>query len=160
LANKRLHVEEDPRIALILDELPGVNCGGCGYAGCSNFSDNLVKGNVAVSGCPVCGLDAVQEIAGILGVKAEAGKKLIARVLCQGGKFESARKAEYVGIQSCLAATLLNGGSKTCEYGCVGYGDCVNECTFDAMYLSENGLPVIIAERCTGCGKCAAPGKS
>jgi len=155
LANKRLHVEEDPRIALILNELPGANCGGCGYAGCSNFSDNLVKGNVVVSGCPVCDSDAVQEIAGILGVKAEAGKKLIARVLCQGGRFESARKAEYVGIQSCLAATMLNGGSKTCEYGCVGYGDCVNECTFDAMYLNENGLPVIIAERCTGCGKCA-----
>ena len=155
LANKRLHVEEDPRTALILDELPGANCGGCGYAGCANFCDNLVNGNVEVSGCPVCNSDAVQEIAEILGIEAEVGEKMIARVLCQGGKSESAYKAEYVGIQSCMATIMLNGGSKACEYGCVGYGDCVNECTFDAMYLNKNGLPVIIDERCTGCGNCA-----
>ncbi len=79
---------------------------------------------------------------------------MIARVMCQGGMVETAKKAEYIGIHSCLAASIVGGGEKLCEFGCIGYGDCVDACPFDAMYMNNNGLPVVIEDKCTGCGKC------
>lgn len=155
VANKKLYVEEDPRIVAVLEWLPGANCGGCGYPGCANFAENLVAGRVELSGCPVCDDDSRAEIAAILGIDATSGEKLIARVMCQGGNNEAALKAEYRGIENCTAALLLGGGDKLCEYGCLGFGDCIEACPFDAMYMGENGLPVVIEDKCTGCGKCA-----
>ncbi len=154
IADKKLRVEEDPRIGKILDELPGANCGGCGYPGCGNFADNIVTGKVQISGCPVSSDYAIEAIAGIMGVEANKGERMIARVFCQGGIAETAIKADYVGIQSCIAVNLLGGGEKLCENGCLGFGDCIKACPFDAMYMSANGLPVVIEEKCTGCGNC------
>lgn len=155
IANKKLHVEEDPRIEQVTELLPGSNCGGCGYPGCSNFAENVVKGNVEVTECGVSAPEEITEIADLLGVDAEAGEKEIARVMCRGGIYETAKKAEYAGIESCLAANISGGGEKLCEYGCLGFGECVDACTFDAMYMDDNGLPVVIEDKCTGCGKCA-----
>ncbi len=142
-------------IEKILNELPGANCGGCGLPGCSSFANSIVSGEIGLSGCPVCNDDAREAIAGILGLKAAKGEKIVARVLCQGGNYESARKGEYLGIEKCTAANITGGGDKLCLYGCLGYGECVDSCPFDAMYMSENGLPVIIEDKCTGCGNCA-----
>jgi Na+-translocating ferredoxin:NAD+ oxidoreductase RNF subunit RnfB len=89
-----------------------------------------------------------------MGVEADKSERKIARVLCQGGRAETAKKGIYAGIPTCIAATFAGGGDKLCSYGCIGFGDCVKVCPFDAMYLNENGLPVIIDEKCTGCGKC------
>ena len=154
LANKKLYVEEDPRIAQVEEILPGANCGGCGYPGCKSFAENVVKGNVAVEDCTVASQDEIEEIAEILGVEAGTSEKQVARVMCLGGIEETAKKAEYYGIESCVAAELSGGGDKLCEYGCLGYGDCVDSCPFDAIYMGENGLPVVIDELCTGCGNC------
>ena len=154
VANKKLHVEEDPRIALVLDNLPGANCGGCGLPGCGSFAESLVHGEVEISGCPVCSDDAREAIAGVMGIEAAKGEKLIARVMCQGGHYESAKKGEYLGIESCTAAHISGGGDKLCLHGCLGYGECVDSCPFDAMEMSENGLPVIDEDKCTGCGNC------
>lgn len=154
LANKKLYVEEDPRIAQISDVLPGANCGGCGFAGCANFSENVVNGEISPSDCPVCNDDVVEEIAAIMGLEAEKGEKLVARVLCQGGDYETAKKASYYGAESCIATHITGGGDKLCAYGCLGFGECVDACTFDAMYMTDNGLPAIIEDKCTGCGNC------
>ncbi|NOZ03723.1 MAG: RnfABCDGE type electron transport complex subunit B [FCB group bacterium] len=156
LAGKKLQVEEDPRVALIREELPGANCGGCGYPGCGNFAENLTLGKSEISGCPVCNQEAADAIAAILGVEVESRERQVARVMCQGGLDETAKKGTYAGIQSCIAATLVHGGDKLCDYGCIGFGDCVQACTFDAMYMSANGLPVVLEDRCTGCGNCAS----
>jgi len=155
IANKKLHVDEDPRIEQVNELLPGANCGGCGYPGCANFAENVVKGTVDVTECGVSSPEDIEEIAAILGIDAEAGEKEIARVMCQGGTYETAKKAEYAGIESCVAVNISGGGEKYCEYGCLGYGECIDACTFDAMYMSDNGLPVVIEDKCTGCGKCA-----
>jgi len=155
IANKKLHVEEDPRIEKVNDALPGANCGGCGFAGCMNFAENVVKGNAPINGCPVGGVETANKIAQILGVKVEAGEPLKARVLCQGGLNEMAVKGEYMGLESCVAAHISGGATKLCEWGCLGFGDCVDACPFDAMYMSENRLPVVIEDKCVGCGKCA-----
>jgi len=154
VAEKKLHVDEDMRIIRIVELLPGANCGACGYPGCSNFAENIVKGNAPFDGCPVCNSDNLDEIAAIMGTEAKKSERMIARVMCQGGNAETATKAEYIGIHSCLAASIVGGGEKLCEYGCIGYGDCVDACPFDAMYMNTNGLPVISDDKCTGCGKC------
>ena len=39
---KKFKVEEDPRIDLVAECLPGANCGGCGFAGCRNFAEACV----------------------------------------------------------------------------------------------------------------------
>lgn len=154
LANKKLHVEEDPRIELIGDLLPGANCGSCGYAGCANFAENLVGGKSQLNECPVCGAEAAAKIAQILGVEVESGERQIAVVMCQGGDGTVKKKAEYEGIQSCIAATFVSGGERACSYGCIGYGDCVAACPFDAIHMNEKRIPVVDREKCTGCGKC------
>ena len=51
--------------------------------------------------------------------------------------------------------SVVSGGHKLCYYGCLGGGDCVNACPFDAIIMQENGLPRIIEELCTGCGICS-----
>ncbi len=154
VAHLKLHVEVDPRIEMVLEELPGVNCGGCGYPGCSAFAEHVVNGDAKISGCPVNTEDGVEEISNIMGVKTEEREKQIARVLCKGGINETAVKGNYLGIKTCLAAHLAFGGGKLCRYGCLGFGDCVKSCPFDAIVMNENGLPDIIEEKCTGCGNC------
>lgn len=154
LANKKLYVVEDPHIKEITAALPGANCGACGFAGCANYAEKLFAGEAELSACNVASSEAIAEIAHILGVETIARELQIARVMCQGGIAEAAKKAEYLGIRSCLAADLMAGGEKQCSYGCLGFGDCIAACPFDALYLNKNGLPVVIEERCTGCGKC------
>jgi electron transport complex protein RnfB len=156
LANKKLHVEEDPRIALIGDLLPGANCGSCGYAGCANFAEKLVGGESQVTNCPVCGAEAAAKIAEILGVEVSFEERKVAVVFCQGGKGVVKEKASYTGIKSCIAATLVSGGERACAYGCIGYGDCVVACPFDAIQMNSKGLPEVDREKCTGCGNCVS----
>ncbi|MFH2129367.1 MAG: RnfABCDGE type electron transport complex subunit B [bacterium] len=153
-ADIKLHVDEDPRIALVLDELPGANCGGCGYPGCSAFAERIVDGSASITACPVNTADGVAEIAMIMGVEAEAGEKIVARVLCKGGKEQTAKKGEYIGIKTCMAAHLTFGADRLCQYGCLGYGDCEQSCPFDAIKMDDNGLPIVDDEKCTGCGNC------
>ncbi len=154
IANKKLHVEEDPKIGLIADLLPGANCGSCGYAGCANFAENLTTGKAQLASCPVCGVDAQNKIAQILGVVVEAGVRKVAVLMCQGGEGSVKQKADYVGIQSCIGATFAAGGERACSYGCMGMGDCVAACPFDAIHMAGNGLPVVDRVKCTGCGNC------
>ena len=120
IANKKLHVKEDPRISQIIELLPGANCGACGFPGCTSFAENVVNGNVAIDSCPVCSSDVIEEVAAIMGVEAEKGEQMIARVMCQGGVAETAKKTEYVGIRSCIAAEVVYGVEKLCDFGCIG----------------------------------------
>lgn len=155
IADKKLRVEENPLIGFVNDALPGANCGACGKAGCYDFAVNVVDGNVGPNGCPVGGQEVANTIAGLLGVEAGAAVKIVARVLCRGGNIEAARKmVEYRGPQTCATMDLVSGGAKMCQYGCMGGGDCVDVCTFNAIHLNENGLPVVVDEMCTGCGMC------
>lgn len=155
LANKKLSVEENPLIGKINDVLPGANCGACGKAGCYDFALNIVEGDAKVNGCPVGGSDVAIEVANLMGVEVGAIVKMVPRVLCRGGSAETTKKAaEYYGPLSCSAMKLVSGGEKLCYYGCLGGGDCVEACTFDAMYMNENGIPEVIEDLCTGCTMC------
>ncbi len=155
IADKKLRVYEDPKIAEINEVLPGANCGGCGYAGCYDFAVNVVGGKASVTGCPVGGEDCAQDVANIMGVDAGASVKMLPRILCRGGHQEAVKKmVDYYGPLSCSAMAVVSGGDKQCYYGCLGGGDCVEACPFNAMVMNDNGLPEVIEELCTGCGNC------
>ena len=58
-------------------------------------------------------------------------------------------------MPDCAAAKLIQGGPKSCKFGCIGFGNCVRVCPFDALSMGDDGLPVVDKAKCTGCGKCA-----
>ena len=155
IADKKLRVEENPLIGKINDILPGANCGACSKAGCYDFAVNLVDGTVPVNGCPVGGEETSIEIANLLGVDADSAVKMIPRVLCRGGNSQAANKAvDYYGPLSCSAMDVVSGGNKLCFDGCLGGGECVDACPFNAIYMNENSLPEVIEDLCTGCSMC------
>lgn len=153
LAANYFKIEEDARVATILAILPGANCGACGAAGCHDFASKVAKGEVAVSGCLVGGEKIAKKIAEIMGETGFTVHKQVAAVHCGAKLNQRKLKASYSGVKTCAAADLIGGGGLLCNYGCLGYGDCVCACPFDAIHLKE-GLPVTDPEKCTACGKC------
>ena len=154
-ASKKFKVEVDPKVEQVLEVLPGANCGGCGYPGCSGYAEAVVKGIAEIDLCAPGGAAVIEEIARILG-KENTGSTVpkIAAVHCRGGKAEAKERFLYQGIFDCTAAQLVAGGSKACVYGCLGLGSCVRACPFDALSMGSNGLPVVDEKKCTGCGIC------
>jgi electron transport complex protein RnfB len=147
-------VEVDPRVEEIAAVLPGANCGSCGAAGCFSFAEGVVTGTQSPSGCMPGGTEVVLRIAAILGCAVEEQTPMRAVVNCKGGHKEARQKFEYMGVKDCRAALLLSGGNKACEYGCLGFGSCVETCQFQSIEMGDNGLPIVYPELCTGCGLC------
>jgi Na+-translocating ferredoxin:NAD+ oxidoreductase subunit B len=154
LTHRRMWVWEDPRIDGVNELLPGANCGACGYAGCRAFAEAAVNGQVEPAKCTVMSPEMRDDVAGFLGVDAGAADRRVARLLCAGGRDVAPAKAEYFGITSCAAAVAVGGGGKGCAWGCVGHGDCAVACTFDAIVMNEQGLPVVDIDKCTACNDC------
>jgi Na+-translocating ferredoxin:NAD+ oxidoreductase subunit B len=154
LANRKFKVVEDPRIDGVADMLPGNNCGACGVAGCRAFAELLVKGEVQPATCTVMGEADRLDVAAFLGVDAGEANKRVARLLCAGGTSVAPRKAAYHGIESCAAAVAVSGGGKGCAWGCLGYADCAVACTFDAIQMNADDLPVVDIDKCTACNDC------
>ena len=154
---QKFKVIEDPRIDEVADKLPGANCGGCGFAGCRNFAEAIVKaGNMDNLNCPVGGNTIIKEIAPILGIIAVERDPQIAVVRCSGSLAKAPKKVEYDSAATCAFAHNLFAGESGCPYGCLGLGDCVISCKFDAIYIDKiTGLPVVSNEKCVSCGACA-----
>lgn len=151
-ASDKCAVDTDPRIDQVVDALPGVNCGACGYSGCSAYAEAVVTEGVAPNLCTVGGAEAAEEVAGIMGVEHEEREAEIAVVGCRGT--DVADRFLYNGVCDCRAALLFQGGPKGCVYGCLGLGTCIEECPFEAIRMGDDGLPEIIEERCVGCRRC------
>ena len=150
VADKKLHVETDPRIGQVKDCLGGANCGACGYAGCDALAEAIVAGEAKPNACPAGNLEFIGQI---LGISLEKGEKKIARVICMGSNGIAKERYEYDGYASCATAAGIAGGPKMCRFACLGLGDCVKVCEFGAITL-ENGLAVIDPDRCKACGQC------
>jgi len=150
---KLFGIEVDPVILQLLARLPGSNCGACGKAGCAGFAEALKKGEAMPSGCAVSNDEARHAIAEILGIDYNPKVKTIATLICNGGK-NAMDKYIYQGFKTCKASSLIFGGQKACSFGCLGFGDCVDACPFDAIKIGAGGLPVIDPNRCTACGNC------
>ncbi|MCP4049771.1 MAG: RnfABCDGE type electron transport complex subunit B [bacterium] len=155
VVNKKFHVDEDPKIEKIVECLPGVNCGACGFAGCGAFGEAIIEEDIDPALCPVNEDENMQCIADIIGKELDAkGVKMVAELHCTGTKENVDTRADYYGHHTCLAEHITNGGSKSCLYGCLSTGDCVKVCPFDALKMADNGLPLVSEEKCTACGKC------
>lgn len=154
IAAIKFEVKVDEKEAAVLAALPGNNCGGCGFAGCSGLAVAIAKGEAAVNACPVGGEPVGENIAKIMGVEAKVGIKQVAFVKCQGDCDKTRLDYEYHGSKDCRMLSFVpNGGAKSCNYGCLGYGTCVLACPFDAIHI-ENGVAVVDKEACKACGKC------
>lgn len=154
LASKIFYVYVDPKVEAVEEALPGANCGGCGFPGCSANAVAIVGGKSAASSCVAGGPEIAEEIAGILGVKLEAREPDIAKPGCTYGYQDADLKYMYDGVHDCRAVALLDGGSKVCPVGCLGMGTCVRACPFGALSMGPDNLPVVDPEKCTGCGTC------
>jgi electron transport complex protein RnfB len=155
LANKKFAMEVNPLIHEVDEVLPKGQCGACGFAGCANYAEAVVLDESVPPNLCVPGKAAVAElVAEITGKKAQQMETRIARVRCSGSISKAVLSYEYKGIKDCAAAKLIQGGPKACKHGCIGFGTCVGNCPFGAMHMSSEGLPVIDAALCTGCGKC------
>ena len=156
LAAKKFEVKEDPRIGLVAEVLPQANCGGCGFPGCSGFANACVKAE-SLEGllCPVGGAAVMGQIADILGMAAAAQDPKIDVVRCNGNCDARPRTNLYDGASSCAVAASLYSGDTGCSFGCLGLGDCVDACGFDAIRINPTTLlPEVVEDACTACGAC------
>ncbi|KAA3611207.1 MAG: RnfABCDGE type electron transport complex subunit B [Calditrichaeota bacterium] len=154
IANKKLHVEEDPRIDIVEDLLPHANCGACGFPGCRPFAESVVLGESLPGKCTVSSEEGRIDIANFLGVDVGSEEKQVARLACAGGVNVARNRANYTGLQTCQGASLVSGGGKDCFWGCLGIGDCEVVCDFDAITMNPFSLPVVNEDKCTACGDC------
>ncbi len=153
---KKFRVVEDPRIDKADEALPGANCGGCGFPGCRGFAEACVKAsNLDNLYCPVGGNNTMAEIAGILGLEAAEKEPMVAVIRCNGNPEHRKRTSVYDGAATCAIQSNLYSGDTDCSYGCLGLGDCVVVCNFEAIHIDKNTLlPVVTEEKCTACGAC------
>ena len=156
VAGEKFAVEVDEKEEAVRAELPGANCGGCGYTGCDGLAAAIAKGEAPVNGCPVGGAPVGAKIAEIMGVEVETGVRKVAFVKCAGTCDIAPKNYEYTGAEDCRFVNMMqNGGDKVCTFGCLGYGSCVKECAFDAIHI-VNGVAVVDTDACKACGKCVA----
>lgn len=154
IAAKVFFVPVDETVAQIREVLPGANCGACGYAGCDDYAAALgADHSLSPSLCPVGGEECSKAVAAVLGVEATAAEPKVAFVKCKGSSDKTKKIMEYQGVQTCVAAKNFYGGNWACSQGCMGLGDCVAACQYDAIKICD-GVAVVDREACVGCGMC------
>lgn len=157
---RRFAVKRDVRIDQVATLLPGANCGGCGFAGCSAMAGALVKaadkGDISSLQCPVGGSGVMRQIASTLGVATVATESMVAVVRCNGDCKLRPVVAEFDGVRTCHIMNMQGRGESACGYGCLGCGDCVAACRFGAISINpDTHLPQVDTGKCTACGACA-----
>jgi Na+-translocating ferredoxin:NAD+ oxidoreductase RNF subunit RnfB len=153
---QKFKVLEDPNIGFVEVALPGTNCGGCGYPGCRNFAEALVHADkMDEFFCPVGGNEIMKRIGEILGYEVGEVALKVAVIRCNGSFENALHKVYFDGAALCSFAHTLYAGESGCPFSCLGLGDCVRSCQFDAMFMNpDTGLPVIIEDKCVACGVC------
>lgn len=155
---QKFKVEEDPRIDDVEALLPGANCGGCGFAGCRAFAEGCVKAsNLDSLFCPVGGNDTMKSVASYLGLAVAEKAPQVAVIRCNGNCDNRPKTNHYDGYSSCAVMASLYAGDTACSFGCLGQGDCVTVCNFDAIKMDlKTGLPEVDQDKCTACGACVS----
>ena len=154
IASRVFAIKVDERVPKILENLPGANCGGCGYSGCEALAQAVVKGEASPSSCCVCGAEGMRAIGEIMGVELATPQPHCAHVMCAGDCNTARYKYVYEGAADCIAAEKLGGGAKVCSNGCIGLGTCVAACKYNAISI-VNGVAHTDITKCIGCGACA-----
>lgn len=153
---RKFFVFEDPRIEEVENELPSANCGGCGFAGCHAFAEAIVtSGNLEGKYCPVGGSNVMAKVAGVMKLEALEQTPRVAVLRCNGTCEFRPKTTNYEGAKTCAIAAMNFSGETGCQFGCLGFADCVNVCQFDALHMNPStGLPEVDDDKCTACGAC------
>ncbi len=152
-ANRAFHVDVDPKVEAINEALPGANCGGCGFVGCSEYAEAIAGRETEVNLCGPGGEDCSKRLAKIMGVEIEESLPYRAVVHCAARANQRLQRRPYDGEGTCISANLV-GGVQGCTYGCLGFGDCARACQYDAIRI-EGSLSTIDYRKCIGCKACA-----
>lgn len=158
-ASRRFAVKEDARVAAVVEMLPGINCGACGFPGCPGMAQALVnaadEGDISALNCPPGGAETMGTIASYFGLEAGSAAATVAVLRCGGSCTAAPSKARYDGPTSCAVAHATFAGENGCAFGCLQLADCEVACPFDAISMNpETGLPEVDQEKCTSCGEC------
>ncbi len=156
IASRKLKVEKDETVEALDGVLPGLNCGSCGYAGCSGYAEALAAGQDRdLTKCKPGGAATLEGLGKVLGVEVDANAvRLVACVHCIGDNEKALRSFHYDGLEDCNAATVLYSGDKSCKYGCLGLGSCIKVCPVGAIAKTGTGLVRVDPDICISCGKC------
>lgn len=156
IASVKFRVYENPKITEVEEVLPATNCGGCGFPGCRPFAEAATKADdLSELYCTVGGNEVMKQVADILGLAPVEHEKMIAVLRCNGSDAVRPKTTVYEGIHNCTMAANLYAGESDCQYGCVGLGECVEVCDFDALHMDPvTGLPVVNENNCTACNAC------
>lgn len=145
---KKFAVEVDQKEIDVREQLPGNNCGGCGFAGCDALAKAIAAGEADCGACPVGGAPVAAKIAAIMGQEVGASTRMTAYVKCGGDCEKAKENYKYSGAMDCTMMNIApNGGPKACTFGCMGFGSCVKACPFDAIHI-VNGIAVVNKEAC------------
>lgn len=154
IASIKLKVEVDPKVEQIRDVLPHFDCGACGFAGCSSYAKAVAEKPSLIGLCTPGGTKTSAKIAEILNLQiSDSGPPKKPVVHCRAHTSDKTFYAKYQGIPTCTSANALV-SVQACKFGCLGFGDCVAACRFDALHIIDD-LAVVDYEKCTGCGACA-----
>jgi RnfABCDGE-type electron transport complex B subunit len=153
VAKEKFKVERNPLIDRVRVALPGVNCGACGYAGCDAYAVAVAEKGAALSLCTSGGQACASAIGAVMGKDVKVEDQ-VTFLRCQGTREFAKVKGSYSGMETCRGSKLATNGIKLCSWGCMGFGDCVKVCLFDALSIGPGGIPVVDYSKCTGCGMC------
>ncbi len=154
IASEKLKVTVDPKIEKIHQVLPKLDCGACGFPGCAQYAKAVLENPQLLGKCAPGGPKTSQKIASILNLNiSKSGPPQRPVIHCRACTDDKTMLAEYQGIQTCLSANAL-ANVQACSFGCLGFGDCVRACKFDALKIVD-GLAVIDYTKCTGCTACS-----
>ena len=154
IASEKLKVHLDPKLEQVYTALPHLDCGGCGFAGCLKYAQAMIENPQLIGRCGPGGPATSQNVGKILNLQiSDSGPAKRPIVHCRAHIADKTYLAKYDGLQSCTAANALP-DAQACHFGCLGFGDCVRACKFDALHIVE-GLATVDYEKCTGCTACS-----
>ena len=154
IASIKLKVVTDPKVEQIHEALPNIDCGACGFPGCGQYAKAVSEDPELLGNCAPGGAETAEKIAGILNLQISGSGALTRPIIhCNSHADDRIFYAKYDGIKTCTA-TNAQPAVQACTFGCLGYGDCVSACKFDALDIVD-GLATVDYQKCTGCGACA-----
>ncbi len=154
IAAKVMALPADELFDKVRAELPGANCGACGYAGCDDYAKAVAHSGAKTNLCVPGGATCAAAVSAAMGVAAEEVEEKYAVVRCSGSCQSTQPAVDYEGVPSCAACSTLYHGKGSCYYGCMGFGDCVAACQYGAISIVD-GVAMVDKSACVGCGMCA-----
>ncbi len=151
----RFHVPTNPLVDAVRERLPSANCGACGFAGCTAYAEAVVEQpDVQANLCVPGRQHVADDVAELTSKQVGTVRDSVVTLRCHGTSAFARTEATYAGIGTCAAASLIFGGPKACKNGCLGLADCVHACPFGALRMTDDNIPAVDLDLCTGCAIC------